>query len=313
MGPEVFRRATILTGPTASGKSAFALRLAERLRAEIVCMDSMTLYRGMDIGTAKPTPAERARVPHHLLDVLDPSESASVAWWLAEAAGCVRAIESRGLQVLIVGGTPLYLKALLHGLFEGPPVDPALRRRLEQEAAMSGSAVLHARLVSVDPATARRLHVNDVRRIVRALEVYEQTGRPMSAWQQQWRQTTEPVDLSQGPRCFCLLPPRTVLYDRINRRTRAMIAGGWIDEARALRDRPLSREAAQAVGYRELFEHLAGQTTLDAAIERIQRRTRQLARRQLTWFRALPECRPLSEDLTRTEWGLTMNGAPTGD
>src|SRR5262249_39671946 len=149
-------------------------------------MDSMALYRGMDIGTAKPRPAERDRVPHHLLDVLDPWESASVAWWLERAAAACRAIEGRGRRVLFVGGTPLYLQALPPGLFDGPPADPALRRQLKDAAEQEGPASLHARLAAVDPCTAARLHVNDVRRVVRALEVWELTGRPLSAWQTQW-------------------------------------------------------------------------------------------------------------------------------
>src|SRR4051812_29034123 len=178
----------ILTGPTGSGKSALGVALAERLGAEIVSMDSMALYRGMDIGTAKPTAAERRRVPHHLIDVLDPWESASVAWWLERAAACCRAIEERGKRVLLVGGTPLYLKALLHGLFDGPGRDPAIRERLTREAETTGLQALHARLARVDPAAAARLHPNDLRRVIRALEVWEITGQPISARQRQWPQ-----------------------------------------------------------------------------------------------------------------------------
>ncbi len=155
MTPDILNNALILTGPTGSGKSALAVELAERLGAEIVSMDSMTLYRGLDVGTAKPNAGERRRVPHHLIDVLDPWESASVAWWLEKAADCVRDIESRGRQALIVGGTPLYLKALLYGLFDGPPVDLALRQRLAEEAERLGSTALHARLAAVDPASRR--------------------------------------------------------------------------------------------------------------------------------------------------------------
>src|SRR5262249_47114877 len=175
-----FANALILTGPTGSGKTRLALHLAERLGAEIVCMDSMTLYRGMDVGTAKPTAEERARVPHHLLDVLDPWESASVAWWLGRAAECCRAIEGRGNRVLFVGGTPLYLKALLLGLFDGPPADEDLRARLAEVAKRQGKQALHDRLARVDPASAARLHPNDVRRVIRALEVWELTGSPLS-------------------------------------------------------------------------------------------------------------------------------------
>src|SRR5262245_37349407 len=154
MSPDAFDHALILTGPTGSGKSALALDLAERLNAEVVAMDSMTLYRGMDVGTAKPSPEDRRRVRHHLLDVLDPWESASVAWWLGRAAAAVRDVEGRGKQALFVGGTALYLKALVHGLFEGPPADESLRRRLEAEADALGRHVLHDRLKQLDPATA---------------------------------------------------------------------------------------------------------------------------------------------------------------
>src|SRR5262249_37208877 len=186
MTPDPFRKALILTGPTASGKTELALEVAERLNAELVALDSMTLYRGMAAGTAKPAAEERRRVPHHLLDVLDPWESASVAWWLGRAAACCRDVEARGKRVLFVGGTPLYLKALLFGLFDGPPADSALRQRLTEEAERSGGHVLHERLAQVDPVTAARLHPHDHRRIIRALEVWELTGRPISTWQQQW-------------------------------------------------------------------------------------------------------------------------------
>src|SRR5262245_61176090 len=180
MTPDVFQNALVLTGPTGSGKSQLAVELAERLGAEIISMDSMTLYRGMDIGTAKPGPEERCRVPHHLLDVLDPWESANVAWWLEQAAECCRDIEGRGKRALFVGGTPLYLKALLRGLFEGPPADLELRRQLLDEARRAGPQSLHGRLAQVDPVAAAWLHPNNLRRIVRALEVWQLTGKPIS-------------------------------------------------------------------------------------------------------------------------------------
>src|SRR5215213_2256700 len=230
-----FANALILTGPTASGKSALALELAPRLNAEIISADSMTLYRGMDVGTAKPAAEDRARVPHHLIDVLDPWESANVAWWLDRAMGCVRDIEARGKTALFVGGTPFYLKALLCGLFPSPPSDQDLRRRLEAEAEATGRDALHARLAGVDPMSARRLHPNDVRRVVRALEVWHLTGRPLSAWQQQdwWG--------AEGPRfrsgsCLAIEVPRADLNARIDRRVEAMFAAGWVDEVRRLRD-----------------------------------------------------------------------------
>jgi tRNA dimethylallyltransferase len=302
MTPDPFANALILTGPTGSGKSQLALEVAERLGAEIVAMDSMTLYRGMDVGTAKPGPEERRRVPHHLLDVLDPWESASVAWWLGQAAACCRDVEARGRRVLFVGGTPLYLKALLFGLFDGPPADEALRQRLTAEAEQLGRPALHARLAGIDPTTAGRLHPNDVRRVVRALEVWELTGRPISAWQQQWSGTG---DERAANRVLWLDLPRDELYARINARVEQMIAAGLVDEVRALRrlPRPLSREAAQALGYKELFDHLDGRAMLAEAVERIQTRSRNLAKRQLTWFRHLPGCRPVTRDLVLPTWG----------
>jgi tRNA dimethylallyltransferase len=342
MPEEPFHNALILTGPTGAGKTALALEVAERLGAEIVAMDSMTLYRGMDVGTAKPTPDERRRVPHHLLDVLEPWESASVAWWLERAAACCRDIEARGRRTLFVGGTPLYLKALLRGLFDGPPADEELRRRLTAEAETLGRQALLERLARVDPVTAARLHANDVRRVVRALEVWELTGRPISSWQTQWgpphppapsptegrggeRQkdtctaaSSSPPPLpfvgeggrgGEGDRVLCLDLPRPELYARINARVGQMLAAGLVEEVRALRrlPRPLSREAAQALGYKELFEHLDGRATLAEAAARIQTRSRNFAKRQLTWFRHLPECRFVSRELTFAAWGLTMN------
>ncbi len=327
MQNDPFGNALILTGPTGCGKTALGVEIAERLGAEIVSMDSMALYRGMDIGTAKPGKEERRRVPHHLLDVLDPWESASVAWWLHQAAACARDIENRGKRVLFVGGTPLYLKALLYGLFDGPPADLRLRQRLTQEAQRVGNQVLHERLASVDPASAARLHPNDLRRVVRALEVWELTGKPISAWQKQWQcgpgteegaQGNEPFSgsaLSRSnsstlPRALWLDLPRRELYVRIDARVNHMIATGLVEEVRAWHHlpQPLSREALQALGYKEIFAYLDGQSTLPEAVARIQTRSRNFAKRQLTWLRHLPECRPASRELTFALWDLRMNG-----
>jgi tRNA dimethylallyltransferase len=333
---EPFQNTYVLTGPTGSGKSELGLRLAERLGAEIISMDSMALYRGMDIGTAKPTPKQQKQIRHHLIDVLDPWESASVAWWLEKASAACRDIEARKKKVLVCGGTPLYLKALLRGLFDGPPGDPALRVQLEKEADERGSAALHARLVEVDPTAAARLHPNDRRRIIRALEVWERTGKPISEWQTQWGDTgwvlsdwglqqqeeaaadTDEDDMGSGVRSLTPFPmrrvlwldlPRDELYERIDARVHRMFEAGLIDEVKALRalPQPLSREARQALGYQEILDHLDGKASLEETIARIQNRSRHLAKRQLTWFRHLAGCWPVKRELTFVAWGLTMD------
>jgi tRNA dimethylallyltransferase len=302
-----FQNVTVLTGPTGSGKTRLAIELARRHDAEIVSMDSMALYRGLDIGTAKPTRAERAEIPHHLIDVLDPCESASVAWWLGAATRLCAEIERRGRPVLIVGGTPLYLKALMFGLFEGPPGDDNVRRRLTDEADRLGPATLHERLRQVDPPAAARIHANDLRRIIRALEVFELTGKPLSQWQTQWEASSpasavrgdgavslgelQDADLGQlTGRAFWIDLPRPELYGRINQRVEAMFAAGLVEEVHGLRQsgRPLSREASQALGYKEVFAHLDCGRDLAATIELVKTRSRNFAKRQVTWFRHLP-------------------------
>ena len=290
-----FADALVLTGPTGCGKSAWAIRLASSIDAEIISMDSMTLYRGMDIGTAKPTAAERANVPHHLIDVLDPWESANVAWWLERAELACESIRARGKRPLFVGGTPFYLTALLHGLFDAPPADETLRRRLEADIERDGSAVVHARLAVIDASAARRIHPNDTRRIVRALEVFELTGQPISSYQTSWDTPAFVSGQSEARpapiRCVQLDLPREVLNERINRRVVAMLDAGWLDECRRLRalERSLSREAEAALGYRELFAYLDDPTADWAEIvETIQLKTRQFAKRQRTWFRRIP-------------------------
>ncbi len=278
-----------LTGPTASGKTAAGVRLAQRLDTEIVSLDSMAIYRGMDIGTAKPTPAEQGGVPHHLIDIVDPHQEFSLAQYVAAAEVAVRQIVARGRVPLFVGGTPLYLKALLRGIFEGPPADWALRRELEALADGQGNETLHRRLSAIDPVSARRLHVQDRRRVIRALEVFEKTGQPISVLQQQFERSRPACEC----RVFTLIWPRDALNERIDQRVDAMFAEGLLQEVEGLADArvPLSRTASQAVGYREVLEHLRGLRDLPATIELIKLRTRQFAKRQMTWFRALSECR----------------------
>jgi tRNA dimethylallyltransferase len=214
-------------------------------------------------------------------------------------------IEGRGKRVLLVGGTPLYLKSIIYGLFPGPPADNAIRTRLGQVAAAEGPDALHRRLSRVDAQAAARLHPRDLRRIIRALEVHELTGRPISEWQQEWsRSFPHPAD----NRILCLDPPRELLYERINRRVDAMIEAGFVDEVRRLRQpgRPMSREASQALGYQEISAYLDGRAGLDEAIERTKTRSRNFAKRQLTWFRHLPGCHFLDPDLTFAGWRMTI-------
>ena len=284
-----------LTGPTASGKTRIGLELAVRIGAEIISMDSMALFRGMDIGTAKPSPEERARVPHHLVDVLEPSQDFSLARYLAAANGAAGEIRGRGRQVLFVGGTPLYLKGLLRGVFEGPPADWPLRNRLLGEARNRGPDFLQSELAKVDPASAARLHTRDTRRLIRALEVFLKTGQPISALQRQFE-----VGRTAGEcRVFVLDWPRADLYRRIDERVERMFAGGLVEEVRGLlgRPEPPGRTARQAVGYREVIEHLGGVRPLAPTIELVKQHSRQLAKRQITWFRSLSECRfvPIAE------------------
>jgi len=278
-----------LTGPTASGKTQVGLELARRLGAEIISLDSMALYRGMDIGTAKPTAEERQTVPHHLVDILEPHEDYSLAQYLEAAWQAVHEIRQRGREVLFVGGTPLYLKGLLRGVFQGPPADGELREALQQESHRREPGYLHKKLAEVDPATAAWVHPNDTRRLIRALEVYEKTGRPISHWQQQF-QTGRPAETC---RVFVLDWPRDQLHARIDRRVEQMFAAGLVDETRQLLARPipLSKTAAQALGYREVIEHLQGVRALAETIDLVKIHTRQFAKRQGTWFRSLSECR----------------------
>lgn len=280
-----------LTGPTAAGKTEIALVLARQLGAEIVSLDSMALYRGMDIGTAKPSPHERALVPHHLIDIIEPHEEFSLAQYVEAASAAVDEIRSRGREVLFVGGTPLYLKALLRGIFSGPPADEALRGELAAEARRREPGWLHSRLAAIDPAAAARLHPNDTRRLIRAIEVFEKTGRPISQWQQQFNVRRS----ADQCRVFVLDRPRAELHARIDRRVEQMFAAGLVDEVRRLLSSPLplGKTAGQAVGYREVIEHLEGPRGLPETIELVQQHTRQFARRQMTWFRSLSECRPL--------------------
>jgi tRNA dimethylallyltransferase len=270
-----------LVGPTASGKTALAAELAEAFDAEIVCADSMTIYRGMDVGTAKPSAAERARVPHHLLDIAEPGERFTVARFQAAARAALDDIAARGKRALIVGGSGLYFRAIVDAL-EFPPHDPAVRARLERE----DPAALAERLKTLDPVAAGAIDARNPRRVVRALEVVEITGRPFSSFRDAWERYGEVAVAGvrvEGP----------VLNARIDARLRAMLAAGLLDEVRALLDRGF-RDAvtsAPAIGYREAADLLEGRIDADGFADAAARATRRLARRQMSWFRRDPRVR----------------------
>jgi tRNA dimethylallyltransferase len=278
-----------LSGPTAAGKTSVALELARLLDAEIISLDSMAIYRGMDVGTAKPTADQRRQVPHHLLDLIDPHEEFSVSQYVESARAAIGDIRGRGRQVLFVGGTPLYLKALLRGIFKGPPADWAFRQQVEEELSEVGLTVLHERLRQVDPLSAAKLHPNDKRRIIRALEVYKSTGQPISHLQTQFDEGTP----AERCKVFVLGWPRDVLHRRIDARVDRMFSQGLVEEVQRLLGQhgTLSRTASQAVGYHEVIAHLQGEQSLPDTVQLVKNRTHRFARRQETWFRSLCECR----------------------
>jgi tRNA dimethylallyltransferase len=279
----------ILVGPTGAGKTAAALALAHLLPLEIISIDSALVYRGMDIGTAKPTVAEQAAVPHHLIDLIDPLESYSAAQFVRDAKRLVAEIQARGKLPLLVGGTMLYVKALCDGLSELPPSAPELRAAVDQEAAERGWPAMHAELAVVDPVTAARLHATDAQRIQRALEVFRATGRPLSDWHAQ--APKEPgVD---WPLISIETDDRAWLHQRLDARFDAMLAAGLIDEVRTLRQRGdlnLGLPSMRCVGYRQVWEALdeTDPPRIGPLRDKAQAATRQLAKRQITWLRSMP-------------------------
>jgi tRNA dimethylallyltransferase len=272
-----------LVGPTASGKTQAGIALAERLGVEIASVDSMLVYRGMDIGTAKPTPAERARVPHHLLDLAEPTERFTVARFQQEA----RTVLARIPGSLLVGGSGLYFRAVVDDL-EFPPEDPPVRAALESEADMLGAPALFARLTDLDPVAAAKIEPGNVRRIVRALEVAAITGSPFSAFAAAWERYEPGRVRAAGVRI-----ERAVLASRVEARVHAMLDGGWLDEVRDLIDRGFGGwlTSTQAIGYAELARHLDGTLSREEAVEQTVKRTKELARRQMAWFRRDPRIR----------------------
>jgi tRNA dimethylallyltransferase len=281
-----------LIGPTGAGKSAIALAVARDVGAEIVAVDAFTVYRGMDIGTAKPSPADRQAVPHHLVDVLAPHETCTVEWFQSAARAAIDDVLARGGVPLLVGGSGLYFRAVVDPL-EFPPTDAAVRARI---AGLydDDPAAAHRALAALDPAAAARIDPGNARRSIRALEVIELTGRPFSDWHRAWEHW-DPV--YPGLRVVGVAIDRGDLARRIDRRVDAMLAQGWVDECARLHTLDLSSTARQAIGYGEIFAHLDGRITLEAAAEQIKARTRQFAARQDRWFRRDPRVEWVSADL----------------
>jgi tRNA dimethylallyltransferase len=301
----------VLTGPTGAGKTDWAVRLAERAAVEIVSVDSAQVYRGLDIGTAKPSRELRARVPHHLIDICDPAESYSAGRFVADALESIRAIHARRRVPLLVGGTMLYLRALLHGLAVLPTAAPELRARLDALAAREGWPALHAELERIDPEAAARIAPNDSQRIQRALEVSYTAGEPISKLQ---RDTVSPL-AGCAVRYWVLAPgDRSLLHEHIAQRFTAMMAAGFLDEVRTLRSRgdlTARHPSMRAVGYRQLWAHLEGACDLTEAVRRGVAATRQLAKRQLTWLRSInAETRPqwLDPETAEVSWNRDISG-----
>ena len=273
----------LILGVTASGKGQLAFNLAETLGAEIISIDSMKVYRRMDIGTGKPPREAREKVPCHLIDVVEPSESFSVAAFLEHAEDAIEKIKSRKKPIIAVGGTALYIKALLYGLFEGPGTDEQIRAQLRERAQAEG-AELYRELGKIDPAAAERISPNDTKRIIRALEVYKITGKPISNFQKQWYSD----EAGHNWTIIGLRREKDQESKRINARAKKMIEAGLVDEVRSLmaEDKPLSEQARCAIGYAEIIDHLYGVITLENAVELIKKNTRRLAKGQRTWFKA---------------------------
>lgn len=305
----------VILGVTASGKGRLAFDLAQELGAEIVSVDSMKVYRRMDIGTAKPGAEVRGHIPYHMIDVVEPSESFSAGLFHEQASAAIEAIRERGRAVIAVGGTALYLKALLYGLFQGPARDDRIRAELQAEADAVGLAALHERLRRIDSQAADRISPNDAKRIIRALEVYQLTGKPISSLQRQFEAASPVHDWT----IIGLRRERALESRRINARVRRMIDLGLVEEVRALlaEEQPLSQQARCAIGYAEIIAHLEGKMPLDEAVEQIKKNTRRLAKGQRTWFRTFRgvqwiEAEPETPAEAILDQALTMVRGPQG-
>jgi len=273
----------LILGVTASGKSRLAFELASTIGAEIISIDSMKVYRRMDIGTAKPSATRRRQIRYHLIDVVEPSEPFSVDRFLKLTENAIKQISSAQKPVVAVGGTAMYIKAMLYGIFEGPGTNDRIRKKLRSQIDVQGLADLHKKLAEADPDAAQRIHPNDARRIVRALEVFELTGKPISSFQQQF-------DAENTLRDFKIIGLRRDKADtgtRINQRVKRMLENGFADEVKALLadDKPLSKQAASAIGYAEIIDHLNGNLPFEEAVEKIKINTRRFAKAQRTWFK----------------------------
>jgi tRNA dimethylallyltransferase len=287
----------LILGVTASGKGRLAFDLAEFLGAEIISIDSMKVYRRMDIGTAKPSKEAQQHIKYHLIDIVEPSDSFSVGAFINAASEAIEQIKSRNGRIVAVGGTALYIKSLLYGLFDGAGTDEKIRAELRERAEAEGLGELHFELTKIDPAAAQRINPNDAKRIIRALEVYQLTGKPISSLQKQWEQ-------QQIKHNWTILGLRREKADasrRINRRVKRMISAGLVDEVKSLLDeeKPLSKQARCAIGYAEIIDLLNGQTSLEDAIESIKINSRRLAKGQRTWFKTFKDVHWL--DVTENE------------
>ena len=277
------KKKILILGVTASGKGKLAFELAKVVGGEIVSIDSMKVYRRMDIGTAKPSTEKRQQIPHHLIDVVEPSESFSVGRFVELVDAATEDILSRNKPVVAVGGTAMYVKALLYGLFEGAGTDENIRDQIKKRIETEGLEKLYRELEIIDPAAAQRIHINDAKRIIRALEVHQLTGRPISSFQQQF---DSPGNVDE----WAIIGLRREKVDashRINMRVKSMIEEGLVDEVKGLlsEQRPLSPQARCAIGYAEIIDYLDGKTMLDEAVELIKKNSRQLAKAQRTWFK----------------------------
>jgi len=284
----------VLTGPTACDKTEIGFTVAQKIEGEIISADSMLFYRGMDIGTAKPSSGMRELVPHHFIDIIDPWESYSVGRYVDDVESLIGDVDSKDRKFLIVGGSPLYIKGLVDGIFNGPAADWDIRRELEELADEKGNQHVHDILQKIDPVKAVELHPNNLRRIIRAIEVYRITGKPVSVLQEEYKLARE----SYRFKIMCIAREREDVYRRINERVETMFDKGLVDEVRSLLDNPrgLSKQAKQALGYKEVIQYLDGGLTLDDAKEMVKQSTRRFAKRQMTWFRSFSDIQWLEAD-----------------